>query len=64
MNQKFKILFLSFIISILFSNNVYSLISPCDNFEEKIKNSNLEGFKIEYEKVTQPQIKVQKNNKI
>ena len=58
MNQKFKILFLSFFISLLFSNNVYSLISPCDNFEEKIKNSNLEGDKIEYKMVTQPQIKV------
>ena len=60
MNQKFKSLFLSFIISILFSSNSYSLISPCDNFEEKIKNSNQEGFKVEYEKVTQPQIKVAK----
>ena len=61
MNQKFKSLFLSFIISILFSSNSYSLISPCDNFEEKIKNSNQEGFKVEYEKVTQPQIKVYQN---
>jgi len=60
MNQKFKILFLSFFISILFSSNSYSLISPCDVFEEKVKNSNLEGLKLEYSKVTQPQIKVAK----
>ena len=58
MKQKFKILFLSFFISILFSSNSYSLISPCDNFENKLKNSNLEGLTVEYEQATQPQIKV------
>ena len=58
MNQKFKILFLSFIISLLFSNNVYSLIDHCANLMKEVIESELDGLVTDYWDVSRPQVKI------
>ena len=58
MNQKFKSLFLSFIISLLFSNNVYSLNDPCANLMKAVIESELDGLHQDYRDVSRPQVKI------
>ena len=60
MNQKFKSLFLSFIISLLFSNNVYSLNSPCELFPKAVINADKPGLELSLFSVTKPSVKIKK----
>ena len=59
MNQKFKILFLSFFISILFSSNSYSLNDPCGNLMKAVIESDLNGLNLDYADVSRPQVKIE-----
>ena len=60
MNQKFKILFLFFIISLLFSSNSYSLNSPCDLFPKAVINANKPGLELSLTSVTNPSVEIKK----